>query len=237
MPAPAQPTGLKLSNVTANSMVATWNAVGGAVAYEVYLNSTPVALIEDTIYSFDRLIPNTRFIIEVAGVSSDDQVGQKAFASATTLKSITNTKKVTIPKASLPPINSDEQKYIVRYRIVSEDRNRVSHWSPQYLLAPQPLEVSQYYDIDVNVSVGFINVIWQLPEAETVPNYDVFVAWGTSPGSVGLPAYFATISGNSAIIPIPTGSQSVRVTVQGLTYPKSYLESMILTQSGIVALT
>jgi hypothetical protein len=39
-----------------------------------------------------------------------------------------NIKKVTIKKSSLPPIDHDSQKYNIRYRIVSEDKNRNSHW-------------------------------------------------------------------------------------------------------------
>jgi hypothetical protein len=44
-------------------------------------------------------------------------------------------KKVIISKKNLPSIFGTDQKYVVRYRIVSEDRNRTSHWSAQYKLA------------------------------------------------------------------------------------------------------
>ena len=41
-------------------------------------------------------------------------------------------KKVIVQKKNLPSISGTNNKYIIRYRIVSEDRNRTSHWSPQH---------------------------------------------------------------------------------------------------------
>lgn len=38
--------------------------------------------------------------------------------------------------ADLPAINSINEGYTLRYRVISEDRNRVSHWSPAYLIIP-----------------------------------------------------------------------------------------------------
>jgi hypothetical protein len=40
-------------------------------------------------------------------------------------------KKVTIPIKDLPAMTADN-KYLVRYRVVSDDRNRISQWSPLY---------------------------------------------------------------------------------------------------------
>lgn len=48
-----------------------------------------------------------------------------------------NIKKLKIPTASLPPIGSDTEGYTIRYRFVSDDKNRVSHWSPIYLVKPE----------------------------------------------------------------------------------------------------
>jgi hypothetical protein len=44
-----------------------------------------------------------------------------------------STKKVIIEKKDLPPLTPDGE-YLIRYRIVSEDKNRTSHWSPIYTL-------------------------------------------------------------------------------------------------------
>jgi hypothetical protein len=45
-------------------------------------------------------------------------------------------KKAKVPISELPPISSETEGYSLRYRIVSEDKNRVSHWSPLYLVVP-----------------------------------------------------------------------------------------------------
>lgn len=45
-------------------------------------------------------------------------------------------KKYRQPYVNLPPINSETEGYSIRYRIISEDRNRVSHWSPIYVVVP-----------------------------------------------------------------------------------------------------
>lgn len=42
-------------------------------------------------------------------------------------------KKVTIPIKDLPAATADNT-YLVRYRIVSDDRNRISQWSPIYTI-------------------------------------------------------------------------------------------------------
>jgi hypothetical protein len=42
-------------------------------------------------------------------------------------------KKVTVEKKDLPPL-SPNGEYLIRYRIISEDKNRTSHWSPIYTL-------------------------------------------------------------------------------------------------------
>lgn len=46
-------------------------------------------------------------------------------------------KQLRIPITDMPPLNSITEGYSVRYRIVSEDKNRFSHWSPVYLIKPE----------------------------------------------------------------------------------------------------
>jgi hypothetical protein len=46
-------------------------------------------------------------------------------------------KKAKIVRADLPAISSETEGYSIRYRIISEDKNRVSHWSPVYLIKPE----------------------------------------------------------------------------------------------------
>lgn len=48
-------------------------------------------------------------------------------------------KKLKIPYNDLPTIDSINEGYSLRYRIISSDRNRISHWSPIYLVQPDLL--------------------------------------------------------------------------------------------------
>lgn len=45
-------------------------------------------------------------------------------------------KKVTVPSADLPDLPVGTTKYIVRFRFVSDDKNRTSHWSPSQEVDP-----------------------------------------------------------------------------------------------------
>jgi hypothetical protein len=51
-------------------------------------------------------------------------------------------KKFKTPLSDLPAVNSETQGYSLRYRIVSDDKNRISHWSPIYLIQPEFLYLS-----------------------------------------------------------------------------------------------
>ena len=80
--------------------------------------------------------------------------------------------KIRIPVEKLPPpdIYGD---HTIQFRLVSEDRNRVSAWSPLYTVKSlgqyRPLEsnVTHTYSIDNN---EVFDVTWETP---TVYNYDV----------------------------------------------------------------
>lgn len=145
-------------------------------------------------------------------------------------------KKVIIKNSQLPAINADTDQYIVRYRVVSEDRNRFSHWSPQYLIDPLPIVVEEDTGITVAQTGTFLTVTW---EESTYDRYDVFVAWGSSPGSVGLLEYFTTVSGQFVAVPIRTSetTEAVKVLVQRVTQPKRVVDSMVVAESSVVDLS
>ena len=123
-------------------------------------------------------------------------------------------KKVIIPKSKLPSVSGNEKGYTVRYRIVSEDKNRTSHWSAQYKLGVQN-QTPINYAISVDTTGKIINVVWTPPTGST-STFDVYVKWGSqdwvSVGQVLSPNYSALV---------PTGSTSVKVAVQVPTYPKN----------------
>ena len=145
-------------------------------------------------------------------------------------------KKVIINKASLPPLNGDIESYVVRYRIISEDRNRVSHWSPQFYVSANAPEVEDLSNIEVTKSQDSIIVTWNLDDDAEIPQTDVFVAWGSDMSGVGLYEYYATVTATSITIPIPNGKGSVDVRVQLSVYPRRLVDSRLIADSGIQSL-
>lgn len=84
----------------------------------------------------------------------------------------TGIKKVTVRKEDLPPLGKNNN-IVLRYRIISEDRNRMSHWSPQYnLIADSPAQV----DGEIEVGNKTITVVWtDSIHKDDREAYDVFV--------------------------------------------------------------
>jgi hypothetical protein len=88
-----------------------------------------------------------------------------------------NIKKVTIKKALLPPIDHDSQKYNIRYRIVSEDKNRNSHWSVVYNSGQY---VADTYTGSVSKTENIITAVWTKQEVVTQGSedkYDLFISF------------------------------------------------------------
>jgi hypothetical protein len=80
-------------------------------------------------------------------------------------------KKAVLPSASLPPVNA-ENKYAYRYRIVSEDRNRTSSWSPIKIIDAPAVAFLEESDGDVVISGNSITATWS--DENNRPSYDVF---------------------------------------------------------------
>jgi hypothetical protein len=115
-------------------------------------------------------------------------------------------KKVKITQDSLPTINSITGKYDVRYRIVSEDKNRTSHWSPIINIDPQ------YTYVSGNISIASSNITTVAWDAVTIKigdqvirqakDYDVWVKWSKAAGN-GDWIYIERVSSNSITLVHP----------------------------------
>lgn len=141
--------------------------------------------------------------------------------------------KVTIFKNELPAVNANTVSYSIRYRIVSEDKNRFSAWSPIVDLAAPATSLLQY-SIAANNSAKSVTVIWNPNPSLGITNYDVFVRWignGTD-NTTNYPwAYVATTPNNNylfafpASIPAPGGGtenvKHIEVAVQRPTYQQT----------------
>jgi hypothetical protein len=118
-------------------------------------------------------------------------------------------KQTIIKSSDLPNVlgNDTELKYTLRYRIVSEDKNRFSHWSPIKELTiqntfeetgfdandPENTNIPHHISIDSNAHVASIS--WTMPallivnpteeekilqaQQAAITEFDVYVQWET----------------------------------------------------------
>jgi hypothetical protein len=137
-------------------------------------------------------------------------------------------KKVIIPKESLPAFLGSEHKYVVRYRVVSEDRNRLSHWSLQYkVAAPTVSQIN--YSIIPEQDANVIRLVWD--QVPNIAEFDVYVKWGN-----GSWQYIATSLTSTFTSLIKSGTTSVAFAVQVPTFPKERFSGSTLFESTVTQL-
>jgi len=83
-----------------------------------------------------------------------------------------NIKKTRILKSALPPVDFDTLKYNTRYRVISEDKNRTSHWSPIYNSNGTNVVGTTGA---LSISEEIITAVWG--DENLHPAYDVFVSF------------------------------------------------------------
>lgn len=96
-------------------------------------------------------------------------------------------KKVRFKQATLPPLIAGEEGYVLRYRIVSEDKNRSSHWSPIQTIKPNYQYTLGTISNDKQGSI--VSVVWDAvvinKDNNIIANeqeYDVWVRWDRNDG-------------------------------------------------------
>jgi hypothetical protein len=116
-------------------------------------------------------------------------------------------KKTRIKRENLPAINTDIEGYIVRYRILSEDKNRFSHWSPIKTILPEYTYVPG--SINHNKSGSISTVAWNAVTINkdskyiaTAQEYDIWVKWDR--GDSGDWVYRSRIENTSIALLTPT---------------------------------
>ena len=121
-----------------------------------------------------------------------------------------NIKKNIILKKDLPSVIGDNTtlNYEIRYRIVSEDKNRLSHWSPINVLEAQNTEDETGFDpanpsatniphqVSVDKTGHIVDLVWTMPsllilnptesekitqsEQSAIKEFDVYISWRVS---------------------------------------------------------
>jgi hypothetical protein len=92
-------------------------------------------------------------------------------------------KKATVPSSILSELDWETGGYLIRYRIVSENKNIRSHWSPVYFMPAEDFlnvegEISENVS-DTDPTKTIVNVVWD--DFFNRPSYDVFVAFRGNP--------------------------------------------------------
>lgn len=133
-------------------------------------------------------------------------------------------KKIIIPKAKLPGFFGENRQYVLRYRFISEDKNRTSHWSPVYKIIAEdtPSEILNSMIIDTANKV--INLAWE-PQPN-MEEYFIYVKWNNS----GWQYYTKTSQTNYAIVYGPE-KEYVHIAVQPKTIPLERFADAILFEN------
>lgn len=111
-------------------------------------------------------------------------------------------KKVIVSTSKLGLVNSNNE-YLLRYRVVSEDKNRMSHWSPNYSISG--LNVAEV-DGDINIVGNTVFCAWE--DEVLRPGYDIFVGIDGA-----TPTYHGTTPIHTYSF-LKTSGTTVRVVVQ-----------------------
>lgn len=136
-----------------------------------------------------------------------------------------NIKKITIKRSSLPPVDHDSQKYNIRYRVISEDKNRSSHWSSIYNSDAGAVIATNG---DLSITPEIVTAVWG--DENFHPAYDVFVKFDSN-------SFF--YHGTSAVHSysfLNTGITSVRVKIQLVSSKKEIKEDFLIWDSGVRAI-
>lgn len=136
-----------------------------------------------------------------------------------------NIKKLRILKSSLPPIDYDTQKYSLRYRVISEDRNRTSHWSPIFNSDGSTVIGTNGA---LSITEEIITAVWG--DENLHPAYDIFVSFD------GDPFYWHGTSAVHSYSFLNEGSTTVQVKVQLVSSKKEIKTALNIFDSGVESL-
>ena len=131
-------------------------------------------------------------------------------------------KKAIIKKSLLPAIDSDNVGYIFRYRVISEDKNRTSQWSPVNIVTDNSITVVSGA---LQISQTITTVVWG--DELNRPKYDIFVGFDNA-----TPTYHGT-SPIHAYSFLNTGTTDVRLIDQVEASQKELYPSLEIYDSGI----
>ena len=147
-------------------------------------------------------------------------------------------KKVIIPKAQLTNFAGASGAYKVKYRIITDDNNRVSHWYPVYNI-PVNLKKDPITHIVIGLNVSFtaqipsdpiqqktISAVWS-KDINGIETFDIYLKYN---GDADW-KFARSTTGNEFRAVTDTGKTSVMIAIQASTFPKARYPSATLFES------
>jgi len=135
-------------------------------------------------------------------------------------------KNVIIKRDLLGKVTSSNSR-VVRFRLVSEDKNRKSAYSKIFITESGAVAVGQG---DINLVGNTISVTWSSSQSSTQISYDIFAGFDGA-----APSYLGTSSSQNYSF-LKNGTQSVRVVVQVSSINPVLTQTLDVYDSGIVSL-
>lgn len=135
-------------------------------------------------------------------------------------------KKIIIPKSKLPGFFGDNRQYVLRYRFISEDKNRTSHWSPVYKIVAEDTPTEILNSIIIDTSNRVVNVAWE-PQTN-IEEYYIYVKWNNGDWQY----YTKTTQTNYSIV-YAVDKEYINIAVQPKTIPlKRFIGSELFENEG-----
>lgn len=121
-------------------------------------------------------------------------------------------KKIIIPKSKLPGFFGENKQYILKYRFISEDKNRTSHWSPVYKIIAEDTPTEILNSIIIDTTNKVVNLAWE-PQ-QNIQEYFIYVKWNN-----GNWQYYAKTNQTNYAIVYGVDKEYINVAVQTSTIP------------------
>ncbi len=135
-------------------------------------------------------------------------------------------KKVIIPKAKLPGFFGNNKTYALRYRFISEDKNRLSHWSPIYKIIAEDTPSEILNSMVIDTSNKIINLTWE-PQ-QNIEEYYIYVKWNNGDWQ-----YYTKTSQTNYSIVYSIDKEYINVAVQTKTIPlERFLNASLFENEG-----
>jgi len=133
-------------------------------------------------------------------------------------------KKIIIPKSKLPGFFGENRQYVLRYRFISEDKNRTSHWSPAYKIIAEDTPSEILNSIIIDKANKVINVAWA-PQ-DNMNEYFIYVKWNN-----GAWQYYTKTSQTNYSIVYDASKTYIHLAVQTKTIPLERFADAILFEN------